>query len=100
MDKNLADILCDENNTDPIVLYSEKGEAITFEQIAVIPLENQLFAILRPLETPEGMAEDEALVFALTESDGEMSLEIQMEDAVIDAVFDKYNQLLEESGIS
>ena len=98
MDKDILDILCDENNTDPIVLYSEKGEAIAFEQIAVIPLENRLFAILKPVDALAGMAEDEALVFALAERDGGTALELQEDDSVIDAVFAEYYALLDEQG--
>ena len=98
MDKDILDILCDENNTDPVVLYNEKGEAIVFEQIALIPLQNRLFAILKPVETMAEMAEDEALVFALTEGDDGTVLELAEDDAVIDAVFAEYYALLDEQG--
>ena len=43
--------------------FNEKGEKISFEQIAVIPLEERIFAILKPIEKTEGVGEDEALVF-------------------------------------
>ena len=99
MNEDILDILCDENNTDPITLYNERGEAIAFEQIALIPWQGGEYVILKPVELMEGMGEDEALVFAIIRGEQETSLEIVVEDAIIDAVFDVYDRLLEESGI-
>ena len=39
--KNPIDCLFDENNTDAIVLFNEKGEEIAFDQIALIPKKRQ-----------------------------------------------------------
>ena len=47
----------------------------------------------------EGMAEDEALVFAITEIDGEDCLMVEQDEAVVDAVFENYYQLLREAGV-
>ena len=99
MNKDILDILCDEENTEPIVLYNEKGEAITFEQIALIPLDGGEYVILKPVQPMEGMADDEALVFAILREAQGTALEIVVEDAIIDGVFDEYNRLLEEAGI-
>ena len=35
--------ILDQNNTDPVVFYSENGDAVSFEQIAVIPLEGRIY---------------------------------------------------------
>ena len=43
---NAIDALFDENNTDNIVLYNEKEEPVEFEQIAIIPIEENVYAIL------------------------------------------------------
>lgn len=99
MSKNPIEMLLDENNSDPIVLYSEKNEEVTFEQVAVVPLERGAYAILKPVVLFEGMDEDEALVFELVQSDGEMALELVLEDEIIDAVFQEYYDLLAEEGI-
>lgn len=99
MNEDILDILCDENNTDPITLYNERGEALAFEQIALIPLDGGEYVILKPVEQLAGMGADEALVFAIIRSQQGTSLEIVVEDAIIDAVFDVYDRLLEESGV-
>jgi len=89
---NVIDQILDENYTDNIILYSEQGVATEFVQIAVIPLEGRVFAILQPLDDPN-LAEDEALVFELILND-DPYLEVCTEDAMVDAVFDAYYELL------
>ena len=93
------EMLYDDNNTDNITLYNEEGEAIEFEQIALIPLDERDFAILRPVEAPEGMAEDEAFVFAIEEVDGEEDLILVEDDDIVDAVFEEYYTMLRAEGI-
>ena len=100
MDLNPIDMILDENNTDPIVLYNENDDPVQFEQIALIPLEDGTYVILKPVEDIEGIADDEALVFQITELDGEDVLVVVEDDAIIDVVFDEYYALLKENGIS
>ena len=40
-----------------------------------------------------GVSEDEAIVFAVREFEGEFYLEIEADDKIAEAVFDKYNTL-------
>lgn len=47
---NPIDQIFDENNCDPIVLYNENNEAVTFDQIAVIPIEKEVYVILKPVK--------------------------------------------------
>ena len=101
--KSPIDCLFDEENTDPITLYNEKGEEVLFEQIAIIPLEERIFAILKPMKQLEGVGEDEALAFEIVETEedaetGEHSeyLELVGDIDVIDKVFDVYNKLMDE----
>ena len=96
---NPIDKLYDENNTDNIILYNEEGEAVEFEQIALIPLDSSDFAILRPVVALEGMGEDEALVFGIEEVDGEETLVIVEDDDVVDAVFEEYYNMLRAEGV-
>lgn len=93
---SMIDMLMDENCSEDILLYSEKGEPIWFTQIAVIPLNGRVYAILQPVELQPGMEEDEALVFEVLEGDQDGSLEICLDDGVIDQVFDEYYRLLKE----
>ena len=93
------DKLFDDNNVDPIVLYNEKGEEISFEQIALIPLEERIFAILKPMEKTEGVGEDEALVFEVVEGETEEDeeyLNLVSDMKIIDEVFKVYDKLIDE----
>ena len=90
------DQILDENNTDPVVFYNEMGDAVSFEQIALIPLNGRIYVILKPTEEMEGVGEDEAFVFEITEQDGEEVIVIVEDFTVINAVFDEYEKLLEE----
>ena len=94
--KDPIESLFDENDTGTITLYNQKNEPIEFEQIAVIPLEEDIYAILQPVILPEGASEDEALVFMLQEEEQGVSINLIQDDAIIDAVFEKYYELVKE----
>ena len=96
MIENPIDMLYDENNSEPIVLYSETGEEIIFDQIAIIPLNGNTYAILQPQVLLEGMEENEALVFELVTPEEETILKLVVDDKVIDDVFQVYYDLLAE----
>lgn len=93
------DMLLDENNTENIKLYNEENQEIEFEQIALVPIENKTYAILRPVLEMEGIAEDEALVFVIDEIDDEDCLVIVEDDAIVDKVFEEYYKMLKEEGV-
>ena len=87
-----------EDNDDVITLMSANGEEIDFVEIAGIAYRGNFYAILQPVELLEGMEEDEALVFKVTHGkDSDDKFEIELDDAVIDAVFAEYNRLLDEA---
>ena len=86
--------LLDDENCDNVTLYDEDDNALEFEQIALIPLGEVLYAILRPATPMEGMAEDEALVFLLDEEEEMVTL--VSDEEVGTAVFREYYKLLEE----
>ena len=94
------DMLLDESNTENIKLYNEDNQEVEFEQIALIPLEDKTYAILKPAEAMEGIADDEALVFVIDEIDDEDCLVIVEDDAIVDNVFAEYYNMLDEEGIS
>lgn len=94
---NPIDALYDEDNNDAIVLMNEKGEEIAFEQIALIPLAEKVYAILKPIIPLEGLGEDEGLVFSIeTNDEGMEYLALVVDEDIIDRVFDVYDQLVEE----
>ena len=47
-DLDLLDILLDENNDEPISLFDEDDREVKFEQVAVIPDNDKIYAILKP----------------------------------------------------
>lgn len=98
-DVSPIDMLFDENNKDNIVLYDDQNNEVEFEQIALIPIEEKIYAILRPLGGEEPLAEDEALVFAIEEVEDEDVLIPEENEEVVDQVFNKYYELLKEQGI-
>ena len=91
---NPIDALLDENNYDNIIIYNDKDEPVEFEQIAIIPIDDKTYAILQPVELLEGMKEDEAFAFEITQDENENDLLQLVEDnALIDRIFDEYKDL-------
>ena len=94
---NPIDALYDENNSDVIILFNEKGEEIAFEQIALIPREDYTYVILKPVQPMEGVGEDEGLVFSIQpDSEGNEGLVLTVDEKIIDEVFEVYEQLVAE----
>ena len=94
--KNPVEQILDENNIENIVLYDAQEKPIEFEQIAVIPLDNdKLYAILIPVTPMQGVEEGEGVLFEIDEEANDLSV---VNDAkIIDQVLEKYQKLIEES---
>jgi len=92
---NPLDMLLDESCNDNIVLYDDDGEPIEFEQIALIPIEETLYFILRPIDM-EGLEEDEAFVFRLIETDEDSTIDLVEDDEIVEKVFELYYSLLDD----
>lgn len=90
--------ILDEDNNANVVLYDEDDKATEFEQIAVVPLDNSIYAILKPVKPIEGVEEDEAIVFEIVmdEENGDL-LTVVTDDAIIDNVFEEYKKLFDAS---
>ena len=87
-----------EDDDDVVTLMAANGEEIDFIEIAGIAYRGNFYAILQPVELLDGMDDDEALVFKVTRGkDGEDKFEIELDDAIIDAVFAEYNKLYEDA---
>ena len=94
---DVLDILLDEENDSPITLYDEKDNAIRFDQVAIIPLNEKLYAILKPIDPMESVADDEAIVFFIQEEeDGNSQLVVETDEPTAMKVFDEYYRLLDE----
>ena len=92
------DQLLDKENDDNVILYNEKDEAVEFEQVALIVYKKKAYAILHPVEGKEhGVDEDEALVFEIQKDrDGDSRFVLVEDEAIIDAVFERYNKMYDE----
>ncbi len=86
--------LLDENNTDNIVMYNEDGNPQEFEQIAIVPVKDNIYAVLHPVA--EDVDEDEVWVFAITEINGDGYLVFEEDEKVVQEVFDNLKKLLDE----
>jgi len=93
---SVVDILLDEGNDGNIILYDENNEPNEFEQVALVPLNGKVYAILKPVNCMENVAEDEAVVFCIEEFEGEYMLIPEEDDEIGEAVFNEYYSLLEE----
>lgn len=89
--------LFDPDCKEPIYKIVQ-GKRVGFQQIALIPLDEngkrEVYTILHPEDME---VEDEALVFKLVGNEKLEELEFIRDDDVIDKVFDEYYRLVEES---
>ena len=94
--KTILDILLDPEDTEPIALISEQGESVRFEQVAIVPYKDKLYCILKPLDDIADVADDEAIVFCVDESDEETLLRVETDEKTCLAIFDVYYELIEQ----
>lgn len=93
---NIIDVLMDEDNKDPIVLMDGTGKRLSFEQIAVIPYNEKLYCVLKPIDKIENVNDDEAIVFYVDEQEGrEPVLMVETDEKIAMDVFDEYYNLLD-----
>ena len=79
----------DEDNDDIVTLTNADGEEVDFVEIAGIAYRGNFYAILQPVELLDGMDDDEALVFKVTRKpDGSDNFEIELDDDIIEKVFE------------
>lgn len=96
-EQDILDLLLDENNDAPVTLYDENDKAIKFEQVAIIPDKENIYAVLKPIDKLDGVADDEAIVFLVDfDEEGNSMLIIEQNEETAVRVFDKYYQLLDE----
>ena len=89
------DMILDPECNEPILLYNEKGDQVRFEQIALIPMDGEPYAILKPIGHLEGYEEGTGLVFLIDTEEERLSLVCDMN--LIDRIFEVYDQLVAES---
>ena len=98
--KNVLEILLDDKNDEAIVFYDYDNNSYLFEQVAVIPFDdNNIYAVLKPIDPAMlDMPDDEAVVFRVDyDETDEPYLVIETDDTIADIVFEKYYRLLAET---
>ena len=90
--KSPIEMLLDEENTENIVLYDENNKETEFEQIAIIPIEDKIYAILAQV------GEEALSIFAVETIDDEDCIVLVEDDEIIEKVWDEYTELLFEAG--
>lgn len=60
---NIGKILFDREHTGPLVMMSDSGETVRFEEIYSVEREDGIYCILRPLASVRRLRPDSALLF-------------------------------------
>ena len=96
--KNAFEQLLDEENDETVYLKSdESGKISAFEQIALIPYDKKIYAILvRKEDYDAGKFDNTGMVFEIDENKQRV-IEVVDENIVFE-VFDIYDRMFEEGG--
>lgn len=89
--KNNISKLLDENYTENIIFVGDDGQEIEYEQIAVISLENEMYAILHPLIS--GIESDEVLVYRIIDNGSNSELLLEENEELINEIFNEFYRL-------
>ena len=97
---NAVDQILDEDYIDNIFLYDDENDKdVEFEQVALIPIDDDVYVILKPVTPVEGVGGNEAIAFRIdfapTEDDDDVLVVIE-DDDLINKVFEEYYELLKE----
>ena len=93
---NPIEALLDPNNDDPIIMFQGDKE-ILLDQVAVIPMDDCVYALLYPLgEDDDFEQEREPLVFEIVEDGEKAVLNLVRDRDIIECVFIEYDRLAEE----
>ena len=97
---NAVDQILDEDYVDNIFLYDDETDKdVEFEQVALIPSDDDVYVILKPVTPVDGVGENEALTFRIdfapTEEDEDILVVID-DDDLVTRIFDEYYELLKE----
>ena len=88
----------EEEEEEVITLATPDGEEVDFTEIAAVEFEDRLYVIMQPVELFEGMEDDEALVFAVSdENEEDARFDVVSDDRIIDGVFAEYYKLLDNA---
>ena len=90
--KPLIDVVRDSGDSGDLTFYDKEGKAVEMAQIAVIPYNGDIYAILAPKEL---LADDDPNVAMVYKVEGD-DIKLVEDDETADVVFDLYDALYEE----
>lgn len=91
--KNVFDSLMDENCMDVIYLEDENHNKVAYEQIALIPYDNKLYAIMVEKSAYENGEEDSGEVFLIDEK--KQTIKLVKNVNTISSVFEIYDRMFD-----
>lgn len=81
-------------NEEIVSLYSAEGKELRFKRVAAVPMDGKMYVVLAPIVPFPGMRDNQALVFEVTGRDGEnAALSIVTDTAIIFAVYEAYGEM-------
>ena len=89
--------IVDPDNDDIIILEQEDDmEDLHFEQIATIPYNDELYAVMKPIDI-EGLDEDVRITFLITlDDEGDFGIEIEHDKRTLAEIEKLYDKLFDE----
>ena len=100
-DLPIIDLLLDEDIVNITLLDENKNEVKFYNDGILVELyvgeQRRLYTILEPIDKVDGVEQGEALVFRVytLEQDGKDDIEIENDFDIVEKVFKKYNNMLE-----
>jgi hypothetical protein len=91
MKKNPFLQLLDENNNENIIFTNDLGEKVEFEQVALINLEDEKYAILHPVNL--GFADDEVIIYSIYSDDNNYELNEVTDDNLKEEIYSEYRRI-------
>lgn len=87
-------IIQEEEDEEVVVLVDEDGNEEEFYEIAVVEYEGRFFSCLAPVEPTEELAEDELLIYELSQNeDGEEIFNPIEDEELVDKVFAEFEKM-------
>ena len=96
MDKNLLDVLFDDNDIGSLTLQDEDGQNVEFRRMAIIPFNDIVYVLLRPISGVPEEAMHQAVAMRVEMEFGEPYLSIEDDEEVLKYLLNEYNRLLKE----
>ncbi len=97
-DMSVITHILDAECTDNVVLYDAKGNAMEFEQVALVPIGEKIGVLMHPLLDEQGRSvpDNELVVFVIQEVNDQVILQECTCKEEIDVAFEAFAQLIEQ----